>query len=206
MLINAIDVDIYRQAQARRPATGAGTPCRIGWIGTPLTATAYLPEVAPLLSRLAAGGGIAIRLIGAGDAVPELKAERVPWTLAGEADAVASLDIGIMPLGTTAFAAAKSGWKLMQCMAAGVPVVAARVGFNADLIEDGVTGFLVDDVTGFEQRLRQLAQDPARRQAMGAAAQTAVARRFDRQPLAAELARLLYATAGRQSVCATRRM
>ena len=201
VLPNAIDIDMYRKAADRSQTTRASNDvCRIGWIGTPYTAATYLPAIAPLLNRLA-GERIAVtRLIGAGDAVPQLVAERVPWTLATEADAVASLDIGIMPLGATTFADGKSGWKLVQCMAAGKPVVATRSGFNADLIADGTTGFLVDDADGFDRCLRQLASDPARRATMGAAAQAAIARQFDRRHLAAELAKILRATALRQSV------
>jgi glycosyltransferase involved in cell wall biosynthesis len=196
VLENAINVDGYRQAASRAVLTADRLP-RIGWLGTPVTANAYLPAVAPVLNRLTAEGCAVTRLIGAGTAVPELVAERIPWTLDGEQDAAASLDIGIMPLSQTAFDASKSGWKLVQCMAAGRPVVATRIGFNADLIEDGVTGFLVDHLTDFEQRLRLLIADPLLRAAMGRAAQAAIARRFDRAPSADALARMLRAISNR---------
>jgi glycosyltransferase involved in cell wall biosynthesis len=196
---NSIDVAGYQRAAADRTAaetargeqTGRPPLPRIGWIGTPFTANAYLPVVTPLLNRLTAEGLAVIRLIGAGDAVPNLVAERVPWCLDEEMAAVASLDIGIMPLGGRAFDAGKSGWKLVQCMAAGRPVVASRIGFNADLVENGVNGFLVDDVAQFEQRLRQLAVDPELRKDMGQAAHASIAARFDLQRNAGSLNEIL---------------
>jgi glycosyltransferase involved in cell wall biosynthesis len=194
---NTINVERYRLAAERNHRIGkVDHPCRIGWIGTPYTASAYLTTVVPLLNRLSSENLTVTRLIGAGGAVPELKAERVPWALATEADMVASLDVGIMPLDKTAFAAGKSGWKLMQCMAAGRPVVGTRIGFNADLIDDGITGFLVDDLAGFEQRLRQLANEPITRMEMGLRAQIAMTRRFDHTAGLEVVARVLRTAAG----------
>jgi glycosyltransferase involved in cell wall biosynthesis len=193
---NSIDVAGYQRAATARGAAPQGPPLspplpRIGWIGTPFTANAYLPAVTPLLNRLTAEGLAVTRLIGAGDAVPDLVAERVPWSLDQEMADVASLDIGIMPLGGRAFDAGKSGWKLVQCMAAGMPVVASRIGFNADLVDEGVSGFLVDDLVAFEQRLRQLSLDPELRKDMGRAAQLAIAQRFEQRYRASILADLM---------------
>ena len=58
-----------------------------------------------------------------------------------------------------------------QAMAAGLPIVATRVNGAADAIQDGVTGFLVEvgDGPGMAARLAELAADPARARAMGAA-------------------------------------
>lgn len=69
---------------------------------------------------------------------------------------------------------------ILEAMAAGVPVVATRVGAAADVIEDGVTGMLVDagDVPALTRAVRCLIDDPTRRAGMGAAARDAVATRF----------------------------
>ena len=40
------------------------------------------------------------------------------------------------------------GYSVVEAMACGTPVVAFRRGSMAELIEDGKTGFLVDDVAG----------------------------------------------------------
>ena len=40
------------------------------------------------------------------------------------------------------------GYSVVEAMACGTPVIAFRRGSMAELIEDGKTGFLVDDVRG----------------------------------------------------------
>ena len=52
---------------------------------------------------------------------------------------------------------------VMEAMAAGVPVIASRVGGVPDLVRDGETGFLIDpgDVATLAVRIRQVASDGA---------------------------------------------
>jgi glycosyltransferase involved in cell wall biosynthesis len=59
-----------------------------------------------------------------------------------------------------------------EAMAAGLPVVATRVGGVPQLVDDGVTGFLVGvaDTTALAQRMSSLLGDEERRQAFGVAA------------------------------------
>jgi glycosyltransferase involved in cell wall biosynthesis len=63
---------------------------------------------------------------------------------------------------------------VIEAMHHGVPAVASNVGGVSELIEDGVTGFLVepDDIAGFADRLGCLLADEPRRVAMGEAART----------------------------------
>ena len=63
-----------------------------------------------------------------------------------------------------------------EAMAAGVPVVASRVGGVPEMIEDGVSGLLFDagDAAELTQRLRELLGDPsAARRLSGNARQVA---------------------------------
>ena len=84
--------------------------------------------------------------------------------------AVASLDIFFNPSITETF-----GNVTLEAMAAGVPVVAARATGAVDLINDGVTGFLVSprDFDGYAEAIERLAHDDDRRRAAGEAAHTA---------------------------------
>ncbi len=65
---------------------------------------------------------------------------------------------------------------ILEAMAAGLPVVATRVGGNPELIEDGETGILVpkQDPEALAQALRQYADDSDRRLRHGAAARERV--------------------------------
>jgi phosphatidylinositol alpha 1,6-mannosyltransferase len=80
--------------------------------------------------------------------------------------AVASMDVLFNPSVTETW-----GQVTSEAMAAGVPVVAARATGAMDLIEDGVTGFLVrpQQVEDYAQALARLIEDPALRAAAGAA-------------------------------------
>jgi len=60
---------------------------------------------------------------------------------------------------------------IIEAMAEGLPVVATSVGGMPELVEEGLTGFLVppSDVTALANRLRLLILNPTRANAMGAA-------------------------------------
>ncbi|MBO9575439.1 MAG: glycosyltransferase family 1 protein [Sphingobium sp.] len=100
-------------------------------------------------------------------------AERVPEAVftgfqAGDdlGRAVAGMDVFFMPSVTESF-----GNVTCEAMAAGVPVVAARATGNVDLVEDGVTGFIVEpkDIAGYAEAIERLIMDPALRTAAGKA-------------------------------------
>ena len=60
---------------------------------------------------------------------------------------------------------------LLEAMAAGLPVVATRVGGIPDLVEDGVNGFLIEpgDVEALSESILRLLSDTELRHSMGAA-------------------------------------
>ena len=70
---------------------------------------------------------------------------------------------------------------LMEAMAAGVPVVGTRVAGTNELVEEGVSGFLVPpgDAISLAARIAQLLDDVELRSRLGAAAQAKVEREFD---------------------------
>lgn len=69
---------------------------------------------------------------------------------------------------------------ILEGMAAGLPVIATRVGGSAESIDEGVTGLLVPpgDPTALAEAILALAGDPARRARMGAAGRARLAERF----------------------------
>ena len=66
---------------------------------------------------------------------------------------------------------------LLEAMAMALPVVASRVGGVPQLIEDGVTGQLVDagDQRALAERLRELVNNANQRRCLGDAARQAIA-------------------------------
>jgi L-malate glycosyltransferase len=69
---------------------------------------------------------------------------------------------------------------VLEASAMGLPVIATRSGGPAEIIEDGVTGFLVPpgNVKAMTDAMRTLANDPARAAQMGAAARARVTEHF----------------------------
>jgi len=67
-------------------------------------------------------------------------------------------------------------------MSAGVPVIASRVGGLCEVIEDGVTGFLIqNDPAAIAGLIRRLMNDPALRAALGRKARERARERFSLQ-------------------------
>lgn len=70
---------------------------------------------------------------------------------------------------------------IMEAMAVGLPVVSTRHSAIDEMVEDGVSGFLVEehDVAALTRRLAALARDPALRARMGESGRAIIAREFD---------------------------
>ena len=70
---------------------------------------------------------------------------------------------------------------LLEAMAAGLPVVASRVGGIPDLVEDGVNGFLIEpgDVKALSESILRLLTDTELRHSMGAASLQLVGDKHD---------------------------
>lgn len=70
---------------------------------------------------------------------------------------------------------------LLEAMSVALPVLATDVGGNGELIENGVSGHLVNlgEIDVMTSRLRQLALSPTLRRDMGAAGRESIVSRFD---------------------------
>ena len=167
---------------------------RIGWIGTPHTQR-YLEDLAPQLARLQRGGDVDVQLVGASAAPTGVDAELVPWSEAGEGAAMARLDVGIMPLPDSPWERGKCGFKLVQYMAAGVPVVASPVGANCDIVEEGRNGFLAHAPSDWH-RAFDLLRDRALRRRLGARARDTVLERYSLDVAAPRIVFMLRRAAG----------
>jgi glycosyltransferase involved in cell wall biosynthesis len=91
----------------------------------------------------------------------------VVWSEATEAQQLAASDIGVSWLPDDSWTRGKCGLKILQYMAAGLPVVASRVGVHPEMVEHGRSGFLVETEADWIEAIRMLASDPDLRYEMG---------------------------------------
>jgi glycosyltransferase involved in cell wall biosynthesis len=76
--------------------------------------------------------------------VKNIRINNIIWTRSVAVEQMAKSHIGIMPLIDNEYNKGKGGFKLIQCMAADLPVIASNVGWNASVVGDKA-GILVDD-------------------------------------------------------------
>ena len=170
----------------------------VGWIGTPTTA-AYVAPIADVLVRLARDHVFRFRVSGAGTAVsvPGVDVETPPWSLAREVELFNTCDIGVYPLPDDDWARGKCGFKAIQFMACGVPVVASAVGVNREIIQDGVNGFLASAPAEWHEKLRRLLVDPDLRRRIGAAGRRTIEERYSVEVNAPRVADVIRQAAAR---------
>jgi len=158
---SVVDMTVYDLDRAGRPTDDGLT---IGWIGSPSTYQSFIVPMLPMLRRVMARHGARLMLVGAGpDAAPAPGIEVYPWSEESEQDMLHRMSVGIMPLASTPWAMGKCGYKLIQYMAARVPVVASPVGVNGQIVRGGENGYLASTETEWENALAQLLSDPIRR-------------------------------------------
>ena len=185
-----IDLERYSIA-AINPVKIDGTPC-VGWIGQRTTA-AFLAPYAPIFVRLFAEELARFAAIGIDAPSLGLPMASINWTEQTEVASISSFDIGIMPLVDEPFERGKCGYKLIQYMACGLPVVASPVGVNRQIVEHGVNGFVAETPEQWEQALRTLLADAGLRKRMGQAGRQKVEQQYCIQVTGPEMAALLRA-------------
>lgn len=189
--VRVIPSVVDRDRYAVRTAPREPGPLRIGWIGTPSTVH-YLRTLGPVLKVVAERQPFQLVCVGGGMLpLPGLEVDSRPWILAGEADAIRRFDIGVMPLTDGEWERGKCGYKLIQYMACGVPVVGSRVGANMDIVSEGVDGLLAGGNAEWIAALESLLTNPELAARLGAAGRHRVEREFSVQSRCAELAAAL---------------
>jgi glycosyltransferase involved in cell wall biosynthesis len=162
----------------------------IGWIGSPATAH-FLRIVAPVLEKLRKQLPIRCVAIGArADQVQGTPFEALPWSESTEAAMLQQLDVGIMPLSDTPFERGKCGYKLIQYMACGVPVVASPVGVNTEIVSPDV-GFLATGEAQWTAAFEALIRDGSLRERLGTMGRRRVRETYSLQVQAPRFIRML---------------
>ncbi|WP_297758791.1 glycosyltransferase family 4 protein [Thermosynechococcus sp.] len=165
----------------------------IGWIGSPSTWNNDLKPIVPLLTAIAHDSKARLHVIGS-HALPDLHplVNIIPWVEEEEVARIQAMDIGIMPLTDTPWARGKCGYKLIQYMACGLPVVASPIGVNCEIVEHGVNGFLASTPAEWQEALKTLIANPSLRVEMGLAGRRKVESQYSLQVWGPRVAELFY--------------
>ena len=115
------------------------------WIGSSSTGK-YIKECVPFMRKAA-------------EAIPELRLKviadfaieddyvnivAVPWSEASEIDELTSSHVGVAPMTDDLWTQGKCGLKVLQYIAAGLPVISSSAGVNKEMVIDQVTGHLIN--------------------------------------------------------------
>jgi glycosyltransferase involved in cell wall biosynthesis len=179
-------IDVARYSLAKH--VRGDHPARLVWIGSRST----LPSIEAAGDRLRSASqripGLTLRVIC--DAVPAIEGLKIvacPWSEATECRNLAESDIGISYLPDHPWSLGKCGLKVLQYMAAGLPVVANPAGAHVEMIEHGRTGFLCETPQEWADAIGTLVSSPGLRTEMGHRARTVVASRYSTRQYAHHL-------------------
>jgi len=163
----------------------------IGWIGSPST-TPYLNMLDNVFINLAAGFDIEVKLVGSGEYdIAGVKIVNQAWAYEREISDLQSFDIGVMPMPDNEWTNGKLGCKMLQYMAVGIPAVVSYTKTNAEVIDDGVNGFLARSDKEWIDKMSRLITDSSLRERIGLEGRNTVEKRFSLKVNAPKLKELL---------------
>ncbi len=153
-------------------------PFTIGWIGSPSTAQ-YVEGISSALRVVCDQRDARVVLVGSGAVeLPGVPLEVREWSEETEVEYIAEFDVGIMPLVDTPWERGKCGFKLIQYMACGKPLVASPVGMNTEIVDNGENGYVASDHDEWVDTLIHLSDDTETAQRMGSRGRELIADRY----------------------------
>lgn len=182
---------VERPHKTWRPPKDRGAPLKIGCAGTFKYAKG-LPYLFKAAARIREGRNLILELVGelreseaqvyeamlARTGVADLLVFKPPLPHEHVPDWLRTLDVFVLP-------SISEGCPhiLMEAMASGVPCVATRVGATEDLIQDRVSGRLVErgEATPLAAALAEVLDDPEQRRLLGAAGRQRILEKFSPQ-------------------------
>ncbi|MGV8026770.1 MAG: glycosyltransferase family 4 protein [Anaerolineaceae bacterium] len=162
----------------------------IGWLGTPKTVH-FLETIKPALEKVL-NNTTQLVIVGADipDSLRNLPIQSQRWNEDTEIDQILQFDVGIMPLTDAPFERGKCGYKLIQYMACGLPVIASPVGVNQCIVEQGIDGFLASTTDEWMNAIIKLKNNTDLRQKMGMAGRKKMELRYSLECTANQLVNL----------------
>ena len=199
LLPSVVDTDHFRPAGPSQ-AERSDQCFTVGWIGSPSTAP-YLQLLIDPLQQLARDRPVRLLVVGGpAPAVAGVEVIERPWNLEQEVSLIQQFDVGVMPLPDTSWTRGKCAYKLIQCMACAIPVVASPVGANVDALPPDC-GFLADSSQQWLEAFRQLAADSALRMRLGAAGRHWVEQHYSLQSALPVLTGVVQRAVAARSLC-----
>jgi len=175
----------------------------VGWIGSPTTG-GYIRRLSNVLRRVRERHRFTLRVSGAGEpfTIPGVTVRHEPWVLDREVQLFNTCDVGVYPLDDDEWSKGKCGFKAIEFMACGVPVVAAAVGVNRELIQDGQNGFLAASEDEWVDKLSRLLGDAPLRRRFAEAGRRTIEAHYSLRVAAPKLAATLRVVAERHRAAA----
>lgn len=182
-----------------------GTEICLGWIGN---GAHYYKDLIKILkeplTEIASRHDIRFKLVGACgqkelyqafSSIPGLKTtfiDGIDWGDSSEVrKAMMDFDIGLYPVEENDFNLFKCGFKALEYMALGVPVIASPVGANGYIVESDQDGFHAQTNEEWIKALARLIPDPELRNKMGRSGRKKVETQYNISEVAKKLRTIL---------------
>jgi len=190
----AIDINHYKLETIQHHNRCDSKIC-FGWIGQRSTAYNLYP-FANLFQELLLSENILFTAIGIDARSLNLPMKSIKWSYETEVLSLQTFDVGIMPLTEGIFENGKCGYKLIQYMASGLPVIASPVGVNRKIVKHGINGFLANTEDEWRQSINALMNDENLRYEMGLNGRKLIEEEYCTNITAPEIIKLLEHTQG----------
>lgn len=174
-LPTVIDIDKYNEK-----LNYESKEITIVWIGSKSTLK-YLNIIKSPLEKLSKKYPIRLKVIGGKITFDNIKVEYVDWKEETESKEIEKSDIGIMPLEDTYWEKGKCGFKLIQYMACGLPVVASPAPANEEIVIHEQSGFIAKTDEEWYEYLEKLILDINLRKELGKAGKKRIQEKYSYQ-------------------------
>lgn len=153
-----IDTDVYTP----QPKLGDNGRIVVGWMGTAVNLKELSSIQEAIECLLASYPHVTFRIVS-NETLSSLtshpQVEHISWSAERELELLRSFDIGLMPLEDSPWSRGKCGFKMIQYMTVGCPVVASAVGANCELLGQSRAGTLVHSDDQWYEALCRLVED-----------------------------------------------
>lgn len=183
-----VDTEVYETEADKASAI------TLVWIGSSSTRR-YLDMLTPVLDSLGQRlPNLTLKVIADFEFhLDGLTVENVQWSAEQEVAELTSSHISIAPMINNGWTRGKCALKVIQYMAAGLPVVSDRCGANQEVIVAGETGYLADNENDWIEAVTKLAESEELRTQMGAAGRARAQQLYDMKKVGADVANQLVA-------------